>query len=283
MSMRFIFRILLWVFGGLFLLLILLMIGSSQLEQRQDFDAYKLNFKQMNLELSEHSYKINSVKVYYVKLGDPDLPKLMLIHGSPGDWTAWEKLLLETSLAKHYSILLVDRPPYQGTTASGGNLVNQSRMLKKIMEEECQPCTLVGHSYGGGLALQLAVDYPKSVKAVISLAGTVAAEYQPPKWYNRLAQMACVRPFLSSGLSASNFEMISLQGDLNRLKMSLRTLELPFYFLQGGEDVLVDPRSPIALLPYLNHAEIFYNSSYDHFVIWTEMQPVVELINSTNR
>ena len=86
------------------------MIGSSQLEQRQDFDAYKLNFKQKNLELSEHSYKINSVKVYYVKLGDPDLPKLMLIHGSPGDWTAWEKLLLETSLAKHYSILLVDRP-----------------------------------------------------------------------------------------------------------------------------------------------------------------------------
>ena len=65
--------------------------------------------------------------------------------------------------------------------------------------------------------------------------------------------------------------------------MSLRTLELPFYFLQGGEDVLVDPRSPIALLPYLNHAEILFSSSYDHFVIWTEMQRVVELINSTNR
>ena len=71
MSMRFIFRILLWVFGGLFLLLILLIFGSSQLEQRQDFDAYKLNFKQKNLELSEHSYKINSGKVYYVKLGIP--------------------------------------------------------------------------------------------------------------------------------------------------------------------------------------------------------------------
>ena len=48
------------------------------------------------------------------------------------------------------------------------------------MERECQPCTLVGHSYGGALALQLAVDFPQYTNAVVSLAGTVASDYQTP-------------------------------------------------------------------------------------------------------
>ena len=46
------------------------------------------------------------------------------------------------------------------------------------MEAECHPCTLVGHSYGGALALQLAVDFSQHTNAIVSLAGTVAPDYQ---------------------------------------------------------------------------------------------------------
>ena len=63
--------------------------------------------------------------------------------------------------------------------------------------------------------------------------------------------------------------MLALAQDLDTLIPALNTLDIPFYFMQGGNDVLVDPRSPFVLLPHLNKAEIKFNSSWDHFVIWT--------------
>lgn len=45
---------------------------------------------------------------------------------------------------------------------------------------------VAGHSYGGALALQVGVAYPNQVAAVLSIAGTIAAPFQKPKWYNRI-------------------------------------------------------------------------------------------------
>lgn len=222
-------------------------------------------------------------QLYYVVMGKPSTKTLLFIHGSPGDWTAWEQLLMESALVEKYRIVVVDRPPFQGSTAAGGNLSKQSRSLKRLMETECQPCTLVGHSYGGALALQLAVDFPQHTNAVVSLAGTVAPDYQTPKWYNALAQSSWLTPFLTEGLLASNKEMLALAQDLDTLIPALNTLDIPFYFMQGGNDVLVDPRSPFVLLPHLNKAEIKFNSFWDHFVIWTALPAVEEIIEGANR
>ena len=277
------FRIVGWILGALTLLLLLLFWGNKQLETRDTFAAIHTRCEQKNILLEEHRYSMGTGKLYYVTMGKPSSKTLLFIHGSPGDWTAWEQLLLESALVEKYRIIVVDRPPYHGSTAEGGNLRKQSRSLKKLMKAECHPCTLVGHSYGGALALQLAVDFPQHTNAVVSLAGTVASDYQSPKWYNILAQSSWITPFLTDGLLASNKEMLSLAQDLDALIPAIKTLDVPFYFLQGGNDVLVDPRSPFVLLPYLNRAEIKFNSSWDHFVIWTALSAVEEIIEGANR
>ena len=277
------FRIVVWILGVLTLLLLLLLWGNKQLETRDTFAAIHTRFEQNNIPLEEHGYSIDTEQLYYVTMGKPSSKTLLFIHGSPGDWTAWEQLLTESTLVEKYRIVVVDRPPFQGSTAAGGNLSNQSRSLKTVMERECQPCTLVGHSYGGALALQLAVDFPQYTNAVVSLAGTVASDYQTPKWYNTLAQSSWLTPFLTDGLLASNKEMLALAQDLDTLIPALNTLDIPFYFMQGGNDVLVDPRSPFVLLPHLNKAEIKFNSSWDHFVIWTAFPAVEEIIEGANQ
>ena len=276
-------RIVGWILGVLTLLLLLLLWGNKQLETRDTFAAIHTRFEQNNIPLEEHGYSIDTEQLYYVTMGKPSSKTLLFIHGSPGDWTAWEQLLTESTLVEKYRIVVVDRPPFQGSTAAGGNLSNQSRSLKTVMERECQPCTLVGHSYGGALALQLAVDFPQYTNAVVSLAGTVASDYQTPKWYNTLAQSSWLTPFLTDGLLASNKEMLALAQDLDTLIPALNTLDIPFYFMQGGNDVLVDPRSPFVLLPHLNKAEIKFNSSWDHFVIWTAFPAVEEIIEGANQ
>ena len=275
------FRIVGWILGVLTLLLLLW--GNKQLKTRDTFEAIEARFKQKNIPLEEHEYSMGSGKLYYITTGKASSKTLLFIHGSPGDWTAWEKLLMESALVEKYRIVVVDRPPYQGSTAAGGNLSKQSRALRKLMEAECHPCTLVGHSYGGALALQLAVDFPQHINAVVSLAGTVAPDYQTPKWYNTLAESSWIIPFLTEELLASNKEMLPLAQDLEALIPALNTLDIPFYFMQGGNDVLVDPRSPFVLLPYLNRAKIKFNFSWDHFVIWTALTAVEEVIEGANR
>ena len=276
-------RIVGWILGGVMLLLLLLLWGNKQLERRDSFEIIRERFKQNNIPIEEHSYSKGIEKVYYVTAGKPSSKTILFIHGSPGDWTAWEQLLMNSALVEKYRIVVVDRPPYQGSTVEGGNLSKQSRALKKLMEAECHPCTLVGHSYGGALALQLAVDFTQHTNAVVSLAGTVASDYQTPKWYNILAQSSWIPPFLTNGLLASNREMLTLAQDLGALITALNILDIPFYFMQGGNDVLVDPRSPFVLLPHLNRAEIKFNSSWDHFVIWTLIPEVEALIDHVNQ
>ena len=201
MIMRSFLQIGYWGLGLLTLFLLFLFCGNKQSEKRDAFTVIKQRFEQKNFQLEEHSYSINKGNVYYVTVGNPSTKTLLLIHGSPGDWTAWERLLLKTSLLENYRIVVVDRPPYQASTTVGGDLTRQSQLLKQLMETECNPCTLVGHSYGGALALQLAVDYPQNTKAVVSLAGTVASTYQTPKWYNRLAQNSYVAFFFNTRIT----------------------------------------------------------------------------------
>ena len=139
------FRIVGWILGALTLLLLLLLFGNKQLETRDTFEAIEARFRLKNIQLEEHRYSIDDGQLYYVTMGNSS-KTLFFIHGSPGDWTAWEQLLMNSALVEKYRIVMVDRPPYQGSTAAGGNLSKQSRALRKLMEAECHPCTLVGHS-----------------------------------------------------------------------------------------------------------------------------------------
>ena len=252
------------------------------MEKRDDFSDFKIAFQQKKLPIEEYRYPLDDGEMYYVRIGDKSLPTLLLIHGSPGDWTAWKELILETDLAQYYQLIIPDRPGFQSSTTMGGNLATQSSALALLMGQHCQPCIVAGHSFGGALALQLAVDYPEKVAAVISLAGTIAAPFQEPKWYNYFAEYPWIQKILSDGFLKSNREMMSLSKDLYALTPKLKGLDLPIYLLQGGKDILVNPGSPFYLLNQLNQVHLQYNEAWDHFVIWTEMEEVSNFIQRVN-
>lgn len=252
------------------------------MEQRDHFTNLITPFEQKGLAVKAHHYQRQDEAVYAVQIGNKDLPVLLLIHGSPGDWTAWKDLILSTNLAEHYQLIIPDRPPYQSSTVEGGDLSSHSKALTDLVQQHCRPCIVAGHSYGGALALQLAIDHRERIAAVVSLSGTIAAPYQSPRWYNYLGDQWWVQKFLSKSMLASNREMMFLSSDLTALENNLKELDLPIYLLQGGEDVLVNPGSPFYLLDLLNSVQVKYNSQWDHFVIWTEKQAVVDLLTGIN-
>ena len=262
------------------MLLLFLLWGSSFMEKREDFSSLAAAFRQNNLSIEEYRYRLEGGEIYAVQIGDKTLPALLLIHGSPGDWTAWKQLILSSNLTDRYRLIIPDRPGYQNSTFKGGSLSTQSKALEVLMREHCHPCIVAGHSFGGALALQLAVDYPEKVAAVVSLSGTIAAPFQAPQWYNFLAKNKWMQPILSSGFKSSNQEMMSLSKDLFALESKLKELDQPFYLLQGGKDVLVNPASPFYFIKQFNQVHLKYHDTWDHFIIWTEKDTVVQFFLS---
>ena len=51
----------------------------------------------------------DSLLIKVITIGDSTKPALLLIHGSPGDWSAWENIITNDSVRVAFHILAVDR------------------------------------------------------------------------------------------------------------------------------------------------------------------------------
>lgn len=273
--MKILRRFFFWIIGLLFCLILIGFLVSQQLSARPDFETIQADFAQKGISMTQQQLAVSDGGIHYVRVGDETLPSLLLVHGSPGDWSAWRSLLEESSLVEQYNIIVIDRPPYNGSNGKGGSLVSQSNSLHALILNECNPCIAMGHSYGGALVLQLAVDYPTHFSKIISLAGTIDASNQQPKWYNYMGRNPLIAYFLSTPFKASNTEMMLLPKDLSLLDSRLHRITAEVILLQGGQDVLVAPDSPFSLLTKLDNVTIDYDSERDHFVIWTDIDAVL--------
>jgi pimeloyl-ACP methyl ester carboxylesterase len=89
-------------------------------------------------------------------------PVLLLIHGMGGSYENWREVI--DSLARHYTVVAPDLPGHGRSTPGGGDysvgaLATSLRDLLIALGHES--ATLVGHSLGGGVAMQFAYQFPE--------------------------------------------------------------------------------------------------------------------------
>lgn len=219
-------------------------------------------------------------KLHYVSVGDPEKPTILMIHGSPGSWDAYIQLITETDLLKNYHIISVDRPGYNATSIPGKfSMKEQSNFLKPILEKYGNgSCIVLGHSYGGGLAMQVGIDHQEHIKGLLLVAGTVAAPYQKRKWYNYAIKYTPAQWIIKDDFVVSNREMWALKTDLPAMEKELAEFEKAVVIIQGSADVLVDARSAKYLESKLTAADVetILIEDMNHFVIWSDMDLVLK-------
>ena len=64
--------------------------------------------------LSAHNLSSGGRPVHVVAAGDPALPPVLFIHGSPGSWEAWQDYLADPELSSRAHLLAIDRPGFGG-------------------------------------------------------------------------------------------------------------------------------------------------------------------------
>ncbi len=99
-----------------------------------------------------------------------DAHELVLLHGQPGSPADWHAVTAR--LPPQLRALAADRPGYGASgRPAGGFTANAQAVLEDLDARGVQNAVLVGHSWGGGVALRAASLAPDRVQAVVLLAG----------------------------------------------------------------------------------------------------------------
>ncbi|MBK8397273.1 MAG: alpha/beta hydrolase [Leptospiraceae bacterium] len=238
-----------------------------------------------------HKYKIDAATLRYAEVNSKKQKLILFVHGSPGSWDAFSKYLEDPDLQKEAILISIDRYGYGGSMAGSPELSlgNQARSIKPILDKYALPILVVGHSYGGPVALQLAMDYPAQVTGLLLLAPSIDPDLEDILWYQRFADWKIIRWILPSFIDVSNQEILPLRFELQKMIHLWKDLKTPMVVIQGDNDSLVPPgNADYAERMYPDKSKLkIVRGDMNHFLLWNEYElvkrEILELIKDYPR
>ncbi len=119
--------------------------------------------------LDVHRLSLHGHEVAYRLAGDGQT--LLLIHGMAGDSRTWLEAMRR--LAPRYRVLAPDLPGHGASAKTAGDysLGAHANVLRDLLQAlGIERATLVGHSLGGGIALQLTYQFPELCERMVLVA-----------------------------------------------------------------------------------------------------------------
>lgn len=149
---------------------------------------------------------IHGHRTSYLTAGEPDgRPAILLIHGLAGDKHTWDGVL--TGLGQHAYVIAPDLPGHGEAEEAGGDcsIPGYAAYLRDLLRVlNVAHVTAVGHSLGGGVALQLTYLFPELVSRLVLVdAGGLGPEVSPILRAATLPGAELVLPVISSSPARS--------------------------------------------------------------------------------
>lgn len=110
----------------------------------------------------------------------------ILLHGMLGSVEDWEAVV--PLLQSRYRVIAIDRPGhgYSAEPREPNGVAFNARIVRGLMATlDLKDVVVIGHSYGGSIALQLALDNPPALRGVVLVAPGSYADY-PPSFLARI-------------------------------------------------------------------------------------------------
>ena len=181
----------------LFGLLILLALGGVSACVHSA--VYTNNVEEKHPPIGEF-VEVNGVPVHVIRAGS-DGPPVLMIHGASANAREFT-FTLAPRLEQNFRVLMADRPGhgYSGRPKAAETLAVQAAQMAGVLEAFApdEKAVIVGHSYGGAVALRVALDYPELVSGVVLLA-PVTHDWGGggEAWYNQVAGPPVIGPIFS--------------------------------------------------------------------------------------
>ncbi len=142
--------------------------------------------------------EVEGQRLHYRLLGDAG-PEVVVIHGASGNLLDWTEGLAP-KMAETCRVLVMDRPGLGFSTRPGGgeDIFVQARLMRKAAGAlGFRKAILVGHSFGGSVALAWALEAPQTVASLLLLAAPSHVWDAPPSVRNRVLADPLAGPVLA--------------------------------------------------------------------------------------
>ena len=113
--------------------------------------------------------EINGRMIRYFQTGNGE--NILFIHGAMGSVEDWEKLY--PLLKDKYRVTAIDRPGmgFSDIEKNDYTIDGNAKIVREIIKKlDLKNVIIVGHSYGGAIALRMAIDYDENIKGYLLLA-----------------------------------------------------------------------------------------------------------------
>ena len=159
---------------------------------------------------------VNGINIHYKTYGQGE-PTFILLHGFGASVFSWREVV--EPLAQHGTVIAYDRPAFglterplewEGESPYGPQA--QVDIVLGLMDElGVEKAILVGNSAGGTVSMQVALQHPEKVEALILVDAAVYAGGGAPSWSRpilKTPQMNHVGPLIARQLQAQGVEFI---------------------------------------------------------------------------
>ncbi|MBT0570468.1 alpha/beta hydrolase [Curvibacter sp. CHRR-16] len=125
----------------------------------------------------------HDVDVYVQEFGNPQDPPMLLVHGT-GAWSGTWVSNTSAMVQAGYRVIAVDLPPFGFSTRPANRDYSRpaqaQRLAALLRHLQLPPAIVLGHSYGGGPAAELAMRAPEQVRALVLVDAALGLQESPP-------------------------------------------------------------------------------------------------------
>ena len=237
-------------------------------------------FAASKTEFQDKTMDFDGYQIHYVETGSIQNPTLFFVHGSPGSWNAFKEYLKDSLLLKKYRMIAIDRPGFgYSDFGDAQNLRVQSKRISEFIKkiDNKKPLILVGHSVGGPVVAQLAVDNPSWYKRLVIVSGSLDPKAENSEKWRTVIKVSPLRYLIPGALRPSNDELWWLKQDLVALEPELKKITCDVTIIHGTKDALV-PYSNVAFMKkmFVNAKSIdtITIEKANHFIPWSHYEIV---------
>ncbi|MGA0533494.1 alpha/beta fold hydrolase [Hansschlegelia sp. KR7-227] len=131
-------------------------------------------------------------------------PPLLLLHGASGNLKDLQESI-GRRLAVRHRVILVDRPGHGRSDRLGGREMSSPARQADAIAQALDALgvgrvVVVGHSWSGALATNLALDHPSHVAGLVVLSGATHPYPGGAAWYNEIAATPLLGPIFVATL-----------------------------------------------------------------------------------
>lgn len=201
---------------------------------------------------------------------------IVFIHGTPGRAGVWREQFAHPF--PNADLIAYDRPGFGDSTpiVAHPRLDQQVEALTNLLAAATitNRVLLVGHSYGGPIALLAAIKHPDKVAGALLIGGDVSPKLEEMLWIQYAGNSPILEWLVPRNLRQCNREILAAPRDLVEVQDELSKLAVPVVLVRGTSDGLVQVENVVWLesrLAALGKTNLFAKivlPGANHFIPW---------------